>query len=192
MAERKGDALHESSLRYVYMRGKPSGYSPDDLVSSHKLPLEIMPEPMIREHLRFYSNIGHDFQILFNKKPLANTWVILQTSNGSKFDAQTDAQGRVSFVLPDDFKDIKPGRRANKAQEFVLRTVHIADGLTYKSNFSAPYSVNPSHWQSNAGGLFALSIGFISGLVIMRRHNKNKPQKQKKKPANSQSNGSQS
>jgi len=171
VAERKGEALHESSLRYVYMRGKPSGYSPDDLISNHKLPLEVVPQPMIREHWRFYSNNKHSFQILFNEKPLIDTWVILQTTNGSKFDAKTDVQGKVSFILPDDFKEVKPGRRANKAQEFILRTVHITDNITYKTNFSAPYSVNPSHWQSNSGGILALSIGFISGIVIMRRHN---------------------
>lgn len=196
MAERKAEMLHESSLRYVYMRGKPSGYSPDDLISNHKLPLEIVPQPMIREHWRFYTKNRHTFQVLFNEKPLLDSWVILETTNGSKFDSKTDAQGNVSFVLPDDFKDIKPGRRANKPQDFVLRTVHIADNVTYKTNFSAKYSVNPSHWQSNAGGLLALSIGFISGLVIMRRHNKNtsqkQSQKQKRKPARSQSNGSQS
>ncbi|NOQ78974.1 MAG: hypothetical protein GQ546_06195 [Gammaproteobacteria bacterium] len=196
VAERKGDALHESSLRYVYMRGKPSGYSPENLIKNHKLPLEIVPEPMIREHWRFYTNNRHTFQILFNEKPLADTWVILQTTNGSKFDSKTNAEGKVSFILPDDFKDIKPGRRANKPQEFILRTVHIADDITYKTNFSSKYSVNPSHWQSNSGGLLALSIGFISGLVIMRRHNRNafqkQPQKQKKKPASSKSNGSQS
>lgn len=191
VAERKGDALHESSLRYVYMRGKPSGYSPDDLISNHKLPLEIVPQPMIREHWRFYSNNKHSFQVLFNEKPLTDTWVILQTTNGSKFDAKTNVEGKVSFVFPDDFKDIKPGRRANKPQEFILRTVHIADNITYKTNFSSQYSVNPSHWQSNTGGLLALSVGFISGLVIMRRHNNNKPQKKKKKSAMSQSNGSQ-
>ncbi|MCU7940090.1 MAG: DUF4198 domain-containing protein [gamma proteobacterium symbiont of Bathyaustriella thionipta] len=192
VAERKGDTLHESSLRYVYMRGKPSGYSPDNLISKHKLPLEIVPQPMIREHWRFYSNNKHSFQVLFNEKPLVDTWVILQTSNGSKFDSKTNAEGNVSFVLPDDFKDIKPGRRANKPQEFILRTVHIADDVTYKTNFNSKYSVNPSHWQSNSGGLLALSIGFISGIVIMRRHNKNTPQKTKKKSAMKQSNGSQS
>ncbi len=192
VAERKGEALHESSLRYVYMRGKPSGYSPDDLISNHKLPLEIVPQPMIREHWRYYTNNKHSFQVLFNEKPLIDTWVILQTTNGSKFDAKTDVEGKVSFILPDDFKDVKPGRRANKPQEFLLRTVHIADNITYKTNFSSKYSVNPSHWQSNSGGVLALSIGFISGLVIMRRHNKNNPQKKKKKPVVKQSNGSQS
>lgn len=171
VAERTTEMTHESSLRYAYLRGKPSGFSPENLIKQHKLPLEIVPEPMIREHLRFYTNKSHLFKILFNEKPLVDTWVIFQTSNGTTLDSKTDADGKVLFTLPDDFKEIKPGRRANKPAEFLLRTVHIDNNINYKTNFSAPYSVNPSHWQSNAGGMLALSIGFISGIVIMRRHN---------------------
>ncbi len=187
VAERSTDTSHESSLRYAYLRGKPSGFSPGDLITQHKLPLEIVPEPMIREHWRFYTNNSHLFKILFNEKPLADTWVTFQTSNGSTLDSKTDMDGKVIFTLPDDFKEIKPGRRANKPAEFVLRTVHIDKTITYKTNFSAPYSVNPSHWQSNAGGILALSIGFISGIVIMRRHNQKVNITQKNKQLNKKS-----
>lgn len=179
VAERKTDITHESSLRYAYMRGKPSGYSPENLITNNKLPLEIVPEPMIREHLRFYTSVKHSYKILFDKKPLVDTWVILQTSNGSKIDSKTDSKGKVTFTLPEDFQDIKPGRRANKPAEFILRTAHISENITYKSNFSAPYSVNPSHWQSNAGGILVLSMGFISGILVMRRHNKNNTKNKK-------------
>ncbi len=181
VAERKTDTSHESSLRYAYMRGKPSGHSPENLVTNYKLPLEIVPEPMIREHLRFYSSIKHSYKVLFEKKPLIDTWVILKTSNGSTIDSKTDSQGKVTFSLPEDFQNIKPGRRANKPAEFILRTVHIANNITYKTNFSAPYSVNPSHWKSNSGGILALSVGFISGIVVMRRHNKKTNKNMKKK-----------
>ena len=184
VAERKTETTHESALRYPYMRGKPSGHSPDKLISDNKLPLEIVPEPMIREHWRFYSSNKHDYKILFEKKPLKDTWVILQTSNGSKMDAKTDSNGQVNFTLPEDFIDINPGRRANKPAEFILRTVHISDGMTYKTNFTAPYSVNPSHWKSNLGGILSLSVGFLSGIVIMRRHNK-KTNEEKKNKKNS-------
>ncbi|MCU7836926.1 MAG: DUF4198 domain-containing protein [gamma proteobacterium symbiont of Taylorina sp.] len=171
VAERITDISHESSLRYAYQRGKPSGFSPENLIQLSKLPLEIVPEPMIREHWRFYTNNSHLFQILFDKKPLVDSWVVFQTSNGTILDSKTDANGKVMFKLPDDFKDIKPGRRANQPAEFLLRSVQIDNGITYKTNFSAPYSVNPSHWQSNNGGILALSIGFLAGIMIMRRHN---------------------
>jgi len=39
----------------------------------------------------------------------------------------------------------------------------------YRTNFTAPYSVNPSHWKSNTVGLFMLIFGFVSGIVVMRR-----------------------
>lgn len=170
IAQRSTDKSHESSLRYIYMRGKPSGYSPENLIKQHKLPLEIIPDPMIREHWRYYSNNQHAFKIFFNNKPLTDSWVIFQSSNGTKLDAKTDSNGKVSFILPDDFQDVKAGRRANPPAEFLLRTVHIDNKVTYKTNFSAPYSVNPSHWQSNMGGIIALSFGFISGIIIMRKH----------------------
>ena len=172
IAERGIENIHESSLRYPYMRGKPSGESPEKLIKSHKLPLEIVPEPMVREHWRFYSQNTHRFLILFNKKPLNDSWVILKTSNGSNIELMTNQEGYVDFTLPDDFTDIKPGRRANKPGEFILRTAHVDGEITYSTTFTAPYSVNPSHWNSNLGGLVTLSLGFISGIVIMRKHNK--------------------
>ncbi len=172
LAERKTDNTYESSLRYVSMRDKPSGYSPRKLIKKNKLPLEIVPEPMIREHWHFYTSNNHNYKVLFKGKPLADTWVTLNTSNGSNLDAKTDIDGMVSFILPEDFKNIQPGRRANQPEEFILRTVHISHGITYKTNFSAPYSVNPSHWNSNIGGILSLSIGFLSGIIIMRKHNR--------------------
>lgn len=172
IAQRSSESTHESALRYPYMRGKPSGESPKKVINSHKLPLEIVPEPMIREHWRFYSQNTHRFKVLFNEKPLPETWVILKTSNGTTVELMTDLEGYVDFTLPDDFSDIKPGRRANKPAEFLLRTAHVDSNKTYKTNFSARYSVNPSHWNSNLGGVITLSLGFLSGIVIMRKHNK--------------------
>ncbi len=172
VAEKRGKNSHESSLRYVSMRGKPSGVSPELVVNSAKLPLEIVPEPMIREHWKFYTSNSHTFKVQFNGQPLADSWVVLSTSNGTKMDGKTDQYGRITFTFPEDFAHIKAGRRANKPAEFKLRTVHIHDDTTYKTNFNAPYYVNSAHWQSNSGGIAALSLGFISGLLIMFKHNR--------------------
>ncbi len=174
IAEQKKGNTIESSLRYVYMRGKPSGVSPGKLINNPKLALEIIPDPMVREHWRYYSQNKHAFIIKYKQQPLKDSWVVMQTSNGTTLDAKTDNNGRVIFTIPDDFKHIKAGRRANQPAEFIVRTAHI-DNTTYRSNFTAPYNVNPSHWQSNSGGILALSLGFISGLVIMRKHNKKQP-----------------
>ncbi len=183
IAEKKDANSHASSLRYVSMRGKPSGISPSLLVQHNKLPLEIIPEPMIREHWKFYTSNSHSFSVLFNSQPLADNWVVMSTSNGTTLDGKTDQQGRIRFTLPEDFTDIKPGRRANKPAEFKLRTVHIANDITYQTNFNAPYYVNPAHWQSSSGGIAALSLGFISGLLLMFKHNHNNKPKNKNTPS---------
>ena len=169
VATRQEDNLHESSLRYVYLRGKPTGRSPAELMANNKLPLEIVPDPMAREHGRFYSQEEKSFIVRFNGKPVSDAWVGLVSSNGSTLEASTDAEGRVSFVLPDDFKNVRAGRSKNKPADFLLRTGYVDEGVLYRTNFSAPYSVNPSHWKFSSVGLFMLVFGFVSGIVVMRR-----------------------
>ncbi len=179
VAVKKAVNSHESSLRYVSMRGKPSGVSPGLVVNSSKLPLEIVPQPMIREHWKFYTSNSHTFKVQFNGQPLSDNWVILSTSNGTMVDGKTDQHGRITFTFPEDFVQIKAGRRANKPAEFKLRTVHIDNDVTYQTNFNAPYYVNSAHWQSNSGGITALSLGFISGLLIMFKHKRKNNSKNK-------------
>ena len=171
VAVREDGTLHESSLRYVYMRGKPSGHSPSELMANNKLPLEIVPDPLIRGHRRYMSNYEHDFIVRFKGAPLSNIWVGLSSSNGSSLEATTDAEGRVSFVLPDDFKRVVAGRRNNPPGEFIVRTGHTSDGTLYRTNFTYAYYADPSHWQSTNVGLFMLFAGFITGIVLMRKGN---------------------
>ncbi|MCW8826138.1 MAG: DUF4198 domain-containing protein, partial [Gammaproteobacteria bacterium] len=173
VATRQEDMLHESALRYEYLRGKPSGHSPSELLESSKLPLEIVPDPMAREHGRFHSQNEQSFIVRFNDKPVSGAWVGLTTSNRSELEATTDAEGRVTFSMPDDFKNVRTGRRNNRPGEFMIRTGYVANDVDgerlYRTNFTAPYYVNPSHWQSDTVGLFMLVSGFAVGLVLMRR-----------------------
>ncbi len=169
VATRQEGGLHESSLRYVYLRGKPTGRSPAEMMANNKLPLEIVPDPMAREHGRFHSQNEQEFIVRFKGEPVSDVWVGLISSNGTELEATTDAEGRVSFTLPDDFKNVRTGRSNNKPADFMLRTGYVDEGVLYRTNFSAPYSVNPSHWKSDSVGLFMLVFGFVSGIVVMRR-----------------------
>jgi hypothetical protein len=169
VAMRIEEGLHESALRYVYMRGKPSGRSPAELMANEKLLLEIVPDPLIRGHWRYMSNDEHAFIVRFNGKPLKDVWVGLATSNGSTLEATSDASGRVSFVLPDDFKRVVAGRRNNPPGEFIVRAGYSNDGTLYRTNFTHAYSTDPSHWQSTNVGVFMLIAGFVTGIVLMRK-----------------------
>ncbi|MDH3355125.1 MAG: DUF4198 domain-containing protein [Chromatiales bacterium] len=180
VATRVEDQLHESAIRYVYMRGKPSKVSPTKLVESDKFPLEIIPEPYVRGHRRYLSNDSIKLRVDFKGEPLANAWVGLSTSNGSKLEANTDSEGRVSFIFPDDFKNVRPGRSKNPAGEFILRTGISTEGMLYRTNLAAPYSTDPSHWESMNAGLFLMIGGIITGLLIMRREKPKKIVKKRK------------
>jgi len=158
----------EAALRYVYMNGKPSGESPSTLTHAHKLDLEIVPEPLPREHWRYQSQNEARFVIHWRDAPLPNHEVQLTTANGSQLSAHSDAQGKVTFTLPDDFASINPGRRNNKPAEFVLTTNHQQGESHYQTTLSAAYHVNPSHWQSNQLALLMVAGGFIGGLGLVR------------------------
>lgn len=171
-ARKKGEGRDELALRYHYLNGKPTGESPRRLVAYRKGALDIVPSPLTREHQRYQSGKLASYTVLFKNKPLADQAVILTTSNGSELKAITDAEGAFSVVLPDDFSDIKPGRRANKPAEFVLSASHIAKGTEYTTTLSADYHVDPAHWRSSWGGIAALLLGFVGGIAAVQRQRK--------------------
>jgi hypothetical protein len=79
------------------------GPSPRKTLQQIKLPLEIKPLNLPREHQRFRANENWDFIVLADGKPVARTQVEMETSNGSKATLTTDNNGIVSVNFPDDF-----------------------------------------------------------------------------------------
>ncbi|OOZ42366.1 hypothetical protein BOW53_00580 [Solemya pervernicosa gill symbiont] len=180
LATRSSQTLHESALRYRYMRGKPSGHSPSELTALTKTPLEIVPDPLPREHWRYTGNQTANFTITFNGEPLAGAWVGLTSSNGTTLESTSDAEGSVSFPVPDDFSRVMPGHSNNPKGEFIVRTGHVDNGRLYRTNLTADYRVDPGHWQSNGVALFMLGGGFAAGLLVTRRRNDAENKKAKK------------
>lgn len=168
VAQRDAGALHESAVRYVYLRGEPTERSPSDLLAVDKAPLEIVPRPLAREHHRYLSGRLARFRIRYHGRPLATAAVSLETSNGSFVEGRTDAEGRITFRLPDDFAQVRVGRMNNPPADFIVRVQHAASEQRYRASLSAAYSVNPRHWESNRAGLAAAASGFIVGLGILR------------------------
>jgi len=169
VANRQEGKLHESAVRYLYRRGKPSGHSPSELTGLEKLPLEIVPDPLPREHRRYTGDREERFLIRYRGEPLSGVWVGLETTHGSQLEAVTNTEGRARFVIPDDFPRVVPGRRNNPPAEMVVRAGYTDDGTLYRTNLSAPYYTNPSNWNSFGAGLFMLGAGFLAGVMIMRR-----------------------
>jgi hypothetical protein len=176
VAQRTDGKLTESAIRYHYARGKPSGHSSTELTAANKSTLEIVPDPIPREHFHYHSDQTWDFIIRFQGLPVADRQVTLKTTNGSQVEATTAADGRVSLHIPDDFPDMVAGERDKRSAEFTVSTRYTEADQMYQSTLNAAYKVNPHHWRSLNLGIVVLGIGMLTGGFIGRvgRGKKNK------------------
>lgn len=169
VAIREDGGATEVAMRYFYFNGKPATKTPSALVAAEKAVLEIVPDPLPREHWRYLSGEPVRFLIRYRGTPLGEQTVSLYTSNGTLLEGRTDGEGRWEVVLPDDFVDVRTGRSHNRPGDFVVRTALVSEGHTYRTTLNASYSVNPSHWQSTGLGGLVLAAGFLTGLIVLRR-----------------------
>jgi len=168
----------KSSVRYIYGHGRPSKTSPTKITQIKKSELEIAPSPLPREHDRYTGSNSYKFELHFKGETLANTKVELTTSNASFESFKSDEDGEFKVTIPNDFKEVKKGRRANRPAEFILKALHLQDGVTYTTTFAMPYHVNPTdYWQSKTFGLTVLFIGLIIGIYMFRNINKKRKRK---------------
>jgi hypothetical protein len=159
-----------SAIRYLSLHGRPAGISPTKLTALPKAALEIVPDPLHREHDRYTASKSYRFLLRFQGKPLADTAVTLETHGTPAQTYTTDSTGGFSITLPNDFKNVQVGRSENRPSEFLLSTQHREGEHLYKSSFSMPYYLNPNDfWQSQTYGAVAIFIGFLGGLLLYRR-----------------------
>jgi hypothetical protein len=159
-----------SAIRYLSLHGRPCKVSPTKLTALPKTDLEIVPDPLHREHDRYTASKSYRFLLRFQGKPLANTAVTLETHDTPAHTYTTDQTGAFAISLPNDFKNVKVGRSENKPSEFLLSTHHRDGEHLYKTSLSMPYSLNPNDfWQSQSYGTGMIMIGFLGGLVFYRR-----------------------
>lgn len=182
VAVRKHPQGEDSAIHYLRLRSqeKPdlrgklalrdeNRISPADLTRAQKARLEIVPMPLPREHRVYHEGMRADFEVRLDGEPLSDASVGLRTSNGTILIEQTDARGRVRFILPMDFKDVMPGRNANPSAEMVLRTVYRDQGTRYASSLTMPYTPHPSNWQSANWAFGLLLAGMVGGGLLGRR-----------------------
>ncbi|MEW8586701.1 MAG: hypothetical protein AB2531_13130, partial [Candidatus Thiodiazotropha sp.] len=89
-------------------------------------------------------------------------------SNGSHLSVTSDAEGRVEFLIPDDFPGVVKGERDRRLGQFSVSSEYHQGDRRYTTQLSADYRVSPSHWQSTRLGLLIVGFGFIAGSVIGR------------------------
>jgi hypothetical protein len=169
VVERDWGNVREAIVRYEYLRGKPSGESPNKLAAAIKTPLEIVPDPIPREHHRYHARAEAGFIVRYRERVLPGHPVELTTSNGTSLHGVSDGDGRVGLRIPDDFPDMVPGERDRRSAELGITTEYQAGGVRYLSALTAAYRVSPEHWQSQGLGLAVAGVGFAFGGLLSGR-----------------------
>ncbi len=164
-----------SSIRYIYSRGRPSKVSPTKITRLQKSDLEIAPVLLPKEHNHYKGSESYKFELRFKEKALAYHSVVLTTSNGTKKTFESDEGGRFCITMPNDFTDVKMKRRANKPAEFILAVTYEHEGITYNSTLAMPYHVNPlDYWQTQTFAVILVLLGIAIGIFMLRNIHKKK------------------
>jgi hypothetical protein len=145
------------------------------MLKQSKLPLEIKPVNLPREHQRFRANETWDFIVLSQGKPLANATVLLETSNDTTATMTSDANGIVSVNFLDDFAtyaekhkghDMGHVSHGRKYAKFALSVEH--DNQTSAFNYKYGEDAFTNKSIVPAVGL-AFSGSLITGIFLFRR-----------------------
>jgi len=171
IAEEKSTDRVYSAIRYLSLQGRPSKISPTKLTGLNKSVLEIVPDPLHREHDRYTASKSYRFLIRFHDQALADTTVSFETHNTPAQTLMSDENGKFTITLPNDFKNVQIGRSENKPSEFLLSVNHKEAETLFVTTLTMPYSLNPNDfWQSQPYGAGAVFLGFLGGIFLYRRH----------------------
>jgi hypothetical protein len=163
VASREAEGRVETAIRYVPLNGRPSGHSPTEVLALPKARLEIVPDPLPREHWRYQGDQPARFALRFDGQPLQGRALRLTTAKGSELEVQTDGRGRAEVMIPDD---LDPAAGQRQAGEMTLIAEHRdAQGVLHLTTLSAAYAPSPAHWKSLPLGAFMGLAGLVSGLA---------------------------
>lgn len=153
------------------------GPAPTAMLARPKSELEIVPEPLPREHNRYRENQEWVFKLRFQGKPLAGTTLRFASNAGSRTSFTSDAEGRALVRFPADVKPAQAhgGHGGRASNRFILALEHNALGRHYLTTFSYRYGEDASANKSLAWGSGFLALGGLLGLplIVHRKEGKN-------------------
>jgi hypothetical protein len=169
--EKEGQVTVASTPYYF---GEP-GPAPTKMLLEQKHELEIIPQPLPREHGAWRESEKWSFMLRFNGQPLANTALRIETEFGTQSSFTSDEKGRVTVLFPRDFRpdEKKPGQgdhshRPRRAK-FVLATAHDDGGTHYLTTFNFTYSADADRNRDLLAGVGFGIFGMLLAAPLLRR-----------------------
>ncbi|MBM3392796.1 MAG: DUF4198 domain-containing protein [Betaproteobacteria bacterium] len=170
--EERGGEVRVASAAWYF--GNP-GDSPKDLLKAVRHELEIVPEPLPREHSSYRESEKWRFLVRLNGQPLPGHPLMLETEFGSRSTFVTDPAGVATVLFPRDFKPAAAGERSGhgpRRAAFVLSTTKDADGRRYLTAFNHKYGQDGDRDKSLGWGAAFGLVGMAAALPLLRRRNK--------------------
>lgn len=169
--EKDGKVIVASTPYYF---GEP-GPAPTRMLLEQKYELEIIPQPLPREHGSWRESEKWQFLLRFNGQPLANKALRMETEFGSKTAFISDEKGMVTVLFPRDFKPTEknPGQGGHshgpRRAKFVLATEHDDGGKHYLTAFNHTYSADADRKRDLLTGVGFGVFGMLLAAPLLRR-----------------------
>jgi hypothetical protein len=159
------------------------GPAPTAMLQAPKHELEIVPEPLPREHNSYRESDKAIFLVRFKGAPAANQPVVLETEAGSRENLVADGEGRVVALLPRDFKPIAAsdgmaagGHRHGPARAKFVLAAERQDGSThYLTALNLSYGADADRERNLGYGAAFAALGMVMALPLLRRRAAEKP-----------------
>lgn len=149
------------------------GDSPRALLAEVKHELEIVPDPLPREHGSYRESEKWRFLVRFAGRPLANQPLTLETEFGSRSTFLTDAAGVATVLFPRDFQPAGEKRggagHGPRRARFVLATEKQAEGRRYLTAFNHTYGQDADRDRSLGWGAAFGLAGMLAAAPLLRR-----------------------
>lgn len=171
LREESAELVRVASTAWYFANPGPS---PQRLLAQVRHELEIVPEPLPREHGSYRESEKWRFRVRWQGQPLAGRSVLLETEAGSRSTLTTDSEGVATVLFPRDLPETvadekSHGRPARRAGKFVLSTEYEDQGRRYQTAFNHTYGEDGERGRSLGwGAAFALA-GMVAALPLLRR-----------------------
>ncbi len=153
------------------------GPAPTAMFLEQKNALEIIPQPLPREHSSYRESEKWRFLVRFNGQPLAGKKLNMETEFGTHSSFVTGQDGMVTVLFPRDFKpaaESAPGGHGPRRAKFVLAIEHDDLGKRYLTAFNYSYGADPDRNRSLAIGAGFGLLGMLLAAPLWRRKRDNK------------------
>ena len=176
LREASPDSVRVASTAWYFSN---PGASPEVLLATPKHELEIVPQPLPREHGQYRESEKWPFLVRLYGKPLAGQRLMLETEFGSRSQFVTDGEGIATVLFPRDFPPPpaeQAGGHGRPSAAFVLSTEHAEGGHRYQTAFNLRYGPDAERGRSLAwGAAFGLAGMLAAAPLLRRRQNREVP-----------------